>query len=127
MAWAAPTAADIKAKIPAMAGVDDALFSDALALAAETVPQALPSQLIFDRAFALWVAHDMTLSGHGTSPEVEVAQSGTLASVSDGATSVTRRALTGAAADNPMMLTTFGSRYVALIRQYQVPFSLVGE
>lgn len=121
MVWTVPSASDVKAGVPALAEVDDASFVLVLELAGEALPSDMPSQVLYNEAARLWVAHEMTMRGFGTSPEAELAQSGTLSSVSDGAVSFTRKA---SDSDDPRDLTTFGAQYKKFIKPYVMPFAV---
>lgn len=121
MAWTLPTAAEVKAAIAALADVADDDVNASLALAEAEVLGTLPSQVIYTRAVNLYVAHDLTVQGLGSSPEAQMAETGSLQSVSDGAVSFTRKSSNS---DDTMMLTTFGARYRDLVRKYQTPFKV---
>ena len=124
MAWTLPTAAEVKAAIAALADVADDDVNASLALAEVEVLGTLPNQVVYTRAVQLYVAHDLTLRGLGTSPEADMAQTGSLQSVSDGAVSFSRAQGAG---DDPMKLTTYGARYKQLIERYLTPFAVFHE
>ena len=123
-----PTETEVKAAYAAFTDVADAAITPVLALVVEMVKADLPSQVIFTQAATLYVCHELTMRGHGVSAEAEMARTGTqgIASASDGSSSFTR-AQPGAA-DNPLMQTTYGIQYMALIRQYVLPvFACTGD
>lgn len=68
MAYDAPTAADLKLRHPAFAGVADAVVNDALDQAAGRVGTNWP-ETDFATARILYAAHVMTLDGHGAGTE----------------------------------------------------------
>lgn len=122
MAWTVPTVAEVRAAIPALADVDGAVFDMAVALAVTEVPKSLPTQAVYARAYSFYVAHELTLDGHGSSPEAAMAATGSLQSVSDGAVSFSRKTDN----DGPLSLTTYGIRFTALLKKYTVPFIVSG-
>ena len=125
MAFTAPTAAEFKAAYSAFSAVEDATVEAALAYAFNVVPQTLPGQAIYTEAAGLFTAHELTLRGEGTGTEADMVRQGVMgmSSVSDGATSFSRRQI-GDGTD-PMQETLWGRRYQALVRRYAVPFSVV--
>lgn len=126
MSWAIPTASEVKAGNTVLADVTDELVEGALAMASVEVPTSLPNQVIFTRAVHLYVAHDLTIRGHGSSPEAQLSQTASLASASDGASSFTRRSATSSNGQSTFSDTSFGLQYSALVRRYSVPFLGLG-
>jgi hypothetical protein len=127
MAWVLPTASDVKAAISALTDVPNAQVEASLAMAGVEVMQAYPNQTIFNRAVQLYVAHDLTVQGIGSSPEAQLALTASLNSASDGASSFTRKQATSNQTDSPFRGTSFGLRYLDLVRRYRSPFIGLGE
>ena len=128
MTWVVPSAADLKAAQPGFAAVDDAVVADALEMAEQVVPQTIPSQILFKKACIFYACHELTLDGHGTGAEAEMAAAGTLgmSSVSDGSVSFSRQSHGDKDAD-PIMSTTFGRRYLQIRNRGVVPFGVLQE
>ena len=132
MAWTLPTVAEFKAAFPDFAAVADAVIDTQIVLAEVSVPQSLPSQAVFTAAAGLYLAHQLTMAGQGTSPEATAVADGLsgFSSVSDGATSFTRRDMTGGSGEVSSAFVTFketnfGRRYQELVRRYFVPMGVI--
>ena len=72
MAYTAPTAADLKARFPAFAAVDDAVVDAALAEAGQRVDEGW-LEADFATARLLYAAHVLTMDGQGASTETGMA------------------------------------------------------
>lgn len=76
MAYLVPTAADLKARFPGFAAVDDAVVTAAIDEAALLVDNSWSSQATFTLGRMLVAAHILTLDGHGTGAESEIRKAG---------------------------------------------------
>ena len=118
MPYTVPTSADLAARFPAFAGVSPATLAAAIAEARGRVDTGwLPTDYAI--AIMLLAAHTLTLDGLGTGAEAASAAAGTLgfASLRSGALSLDRqRPPRGAAEPSMLTETTYGRRYLALLK-----------
>lgn len=116
-----PTPADLAARFPAFAAVPTAALAQAIAEAQTRVDATwLPG----DHAIAilLLAAHTLTLDGFGSGAEAASAAAGTLgfASLRSGGLSLERqRPARGAAEPSLLAETTYGRRFLALLKVNQ--------
>lgn len=75
MAYTAPTAADLKARFPAFAAVDDAVIDGALTEAVRRVDETWPEE-DFATGRLLYAAHVLAMDGHGAGVEAEAMAEG---------------------------------------------------
>ena len=121
MSYIVPSPADIAARFPAFAAVPPATLAQAIAEAQARVDT---SWLASDYAIALMLlaAHTLTLDGLGTGAEAASAAAGTLgfASLRSGGLSLDRqRPPRGAAEPSLLAETTYGRRFLALLKVNQ--------
>lgn len=120
MAFTAPTAADLRVRFPAFAAVGDAEIDEALADAASMVDDTWSSQADFTAGRMLYAAHILTLDGHGTGAEKEMAKEGALQfdRIKSGALELSRRGPpAGTSAAEALALTTYGRRFAEILRR----------
>jgi hypothetical protein len=114
MAYTAPTAAELKAKFPAFAAVDDTVVNAALSDAARMVDESW-LEGDFKNGRMLYAAHTMTLDGHGTGSDLAGYQMAGLKSIQSGSLSATFD--NGAAGGGSSLATTsYGRRFLELLR-----------
>lgn len=123
MAYTAPTADDFKEAFPAFVAVDDDVVDAALAEAALMVDDSWLSQQDFTTGRLLYAAHVLTLGGLGTTSEAQFAG---FSSLSIGSLSLTRAAFSGDVAPGSYESTSFGRRFLQLLRQNKPPILVVG-
>lgn len=120
MAATSPTAADLVARFPTFAAVPTAAVTAALAEAGTRVDARWTAG---DTALGtmLYAAHLLTLDGQGTSAEAALAAAGALgiSTFRAGSLALERRPVTGADAGNLLTETTYGRRFLALLRANQ--------
>ncbi len=118
MSYTVPAPADLAARFPAFAAVPPAALAGAIAEAGARVDTSwLPDD--YPIALMLLAAHILTLDGLGTGAEAAAAAAGTLgyASVRSGGLSLDRaRPPRGAAEPSILAETTYGRRYLALLK-----------
>lgn len=112
MAWTAPTAADLKARFPAFAAVGDVAVAAALAEAETRVDGSWPDGLRTAGAL-YYAAHVLTLDGLGDTTEADLVG---VRSFRSGALSI-EMAASGSASDGALGATSYGRRYLDLVRQ----------
>lgn len=121
MPYAVPTPADLSARFPAFAAVPPAALAGAIAEAQGRVDASwLASD--YPVAILLLAAHTLTLDGLGTGAEAAAAAAGTLgyASLRSGGLSLERqRPPRGAAEPSILAETTYGRRFLALLKVNQ--------
>ncbi|MGE7415445.1 DUF4054 domain-containing protein [Methylobacterium tarhaniae] len=119
MAWTEPTAADLRARFPAFAGVADAAIALALAEALAQVDDTWPDAIRTSGAL-LYAAHVLTLDGQGGGVEAEIAKAGALGFTSfrSGSLSLDRGAAAGggSGSSDPLEQTSYGRRFLELVR-----------
>ncbi len=120
MAYVPPVAADLVARFPTFAAVPTATITTALDDAAARVDDTWTAA-DYALGLMLYAAHSLTLDGQGTSAEAALGAAGALgfSSLKSGALSLDRGAGTGAGADNVLAATTYGRRFLALLRVNQ--------
>lgn len=122
MAYVAPTAADLKVRYPAFAGVADVTVESALAEAALRVDETW-IEADFPVARMLYAAHVLTLDGQGTHKEAKFASlavSG-LTSIKSGSMTValsesSARGETKKQKAGSLQGTSYGQRFLELLR-----------
>lgn len=123
MPYVVPTASDLVARFPAFAAVPEATITGAIAEAQNRVDQTwLPQD--FGIALMLLAAHTMTLDGLGTGAESAAAAAGALGfqSMRSGSLSLDRRSSPTSRPDTSLLNeTTYGRRFLALLRVNQPP------
>lgn len=130
MAYSAPTAADLKARFPEFASVDDVIVTAALAEAEGRVDASWPNEADFRLGRMLYAAHNLTLSGHGTGADVQFV-SGALAGVRryrSGSLEVERTGLAGAQSGvviGDLNSTSYGTQFSRLVRLLFPPILVV--
>ena len=123
MAYVVPAAADLVARFPGFGGVDPARLAGAIAEAQTRVDQTwLPGD--FAIAIMLLAAHGLTLDGLGTGAEAASAAAGTLGfqSLRSGPLELQRG---GRDASSCLAETTYGRRFLALLKVNQPPIAAV--
>lgn len=120
MARVAPTRADLKARFPKFAGVDDAIIDAALAEAARLVDDSWP-EADYAPGRLLYAAHVLTLDGFGEGTEAQLNAEGVgdFQSIRLGSLSLSRfskdaATQTGSATLDVWNSTTYGKRFYAL-------------
>ncbi|MGJ0397416.1 MAG: DUF4054 domain-containing protein [Methylocystis sp.] len=128
MAFAIPTAGDLKARFPAFAAVADAAVTSAITEAQTRVDTTWTDQ-DGPLAIMLYAAHVMTLDGLGVGAEAEMAKAGALGfqTMRSGALTLERKAdATGGAGDRSILNETmYGRRFLALLKVNQPAVALV--
>lgn len=123
MAWTAPTVAEFKARFPAFQAVSDTVVQGALDEGALRADETWVSEADYRLGIMLYAAHVLTLDGHGTGAEAEAGAAGTLSltSFKSGTFSFTKSsgASSGGSANafGTLGMTTYGQRYLELLRQ----------
>jgi hypothetical protein len=121
MPYTVPAPADLAARFPAFAAVPAVTLAGAIAEAQTRVDTSwLPGD--YTIAILLLAAHTLTLDGLGTGAEAAAAAAGTLgyASLRSGGLSLDRaRAPRGAAEPSILAETTYGRRFLALLKVNQ--------
>lgn len=120
MALAPPVAADLVARFPTFAAVPAPALAAALADATVRV-DATWTAADYTMGVLLYAAHVLTLDGQGTSAEAALAAAGALgiSLFQAGTFRLNRSAVTGVDAGNLLTETTFGRRFLALLRANQ--------
>lgn len=120
MAYTAATAASFKVRFPAFVAVDDALITSALDRARLTVDS---TWIEADRQEAenLHAAHELTLDGQGATREAQLQG---FRRLKLGSLELEREA--GADAAGIYALTTFGQRFLALLKRSQPGVIAIG-
>lgn len=116
MAYVAPTAADVKARFPEFAAVDDTVVDAVLAEAGSFVDA---SWIESDRATAelFYTAHELVMAGQGTSAAAKVSQVGDFTRIKSGDLEVTRGGGSGessSAATGTLGATRYGLKFLEL-------------
>ena len=121
MPYTVPAPADLTARFPAFAAVPPATLAAAIAEAQARVDTSwLPSD--YPVAIMLLAAHNLTLDGLGTGAEAAAAAAGALgySSLRSGGLSLDRaRPPRGAAEPSVLAETTYGRRFLALLKVNQ--------
>lgn len=120
MTYTKPTAADLKARFPKYASVDDAVVTTAIDEADAYVSQSWVTEADFKLGYMLYAAHVMTLDGHGTGAEAEMAAGGLLGfdSITSGKLSVKRAAGAGGSTSAGVLgQTDHGRRFLEMRRR----------
>lgn len=117
MPYTAPTATDLRDRFPAFTEVSDAIIDTALADAARVVDDTWLSQGDFTLGRLLYAAHVLTLEGHGTGAEAELAAAGALTfeEMRTGGLSLKRTGAKVASAEMP--LTIYALRFREVLRR----------
>lgn len=115
-----PTAADLVGRFPTFAAVPAATVTAALAEAGARVDASWTAG-DYPSGVMLYAAHILTLDGQGTSAEAALAAAGALgiSTFRAGSLELERRPVTGADAGNLLTETTYGRRFLALLRANQ--------
>lgn len=126
MAFAIPTAADLKARFPAFAAVVDPIVTSAIAEAQTRVDTTWTDQ-DGPLAIMLYAAHVMTLDGLGAGAEAEMAKAGALGfqTMRSGALTLERKADVPGADRSILNETMYGRRFLALLKVNQPPVAVV--
>ena len=123
MSYTVPAPADLAARFPAFAAVPPATLAQAILEAQRRVDTSwLPGD--YPIAIMLLAAHTLTLDGFGTGAEAAAAAAGTLgyASLRSGSLSLDRaRPLRGGAEPSILAETTYGRRFLALLKVNRPP------
>ena len=114
-----PVAADLVARFPTFAAVPTATLASVLAEAAARVDTTWTSG-DYTLGVLLYAAHTLTLDGQGTSAEAALGAAGALGftTLRSGSLSLVRGASTPPT-QSALALTTFGRRFLALLRVNQ--------
>ncbi len=120
MTVATPLAADLVGRFSTFAAVPTATLTTALGEAATRVDASWTAG-DYALGVMLYAAHTLTLDGQGTSAEAALAAAGALGmtTLKAGTLELERRPIAGAAAGNPLVETTYGRRFLALLRANQ--------
>ncbi len=120
MAYTPPLAADLIARFPAFAAVPAGAVAAALTEAGTRVDATWTSG-DYALGVMLYAAHTLTLDGQGTGAEAALGAAGALglATLRSGALSLEQRAAAGAEAQSLLGATTYGRRFLALLRVNQ--------
>ncbi len=120
MAYVQPGVADLRARFPTFAIVPDIPVAAALAEAAIRVDTSW-TEGDYAPAILLYAAHLLTLDGQGTSAEAALAAAGALGftTLQSGTLSLGRSPRPDAAAGGILAETTYGRRFLALLRANQ--------
>lgn len=126
MAYVAPTPADLKARFPKFAAVDDAVIQTALDEAARQVDETW-LEGDFAMARMLYACHVMTMDGLGAGAEAKGFANGTndFKVIKSGALTLERGSSSSSSGGggNPaydlLMSTSFGRRFAGLLQQNQ--------
>lgn len=120
MAVLPPTAADLVGRFPTFAAVPAGTVAAALAEAGIRVDASWTAGDT-SMGVMLYAAHVLTLDGQGTSAEAALAAAGALgiSTFRAGSLELERRPVTGADAGNLLTETTYGRRFLALLRANQ--------
>lgn len=112
-----PVAADLVARFPTFAAVPAGTIALALAEAALRVDTTWTAG-DYPMGVLLYAAHLMTMDGLGTGAEAALGAAGALgfSSLRAGSLSLDRRAVAGDDAGNLLAETTYGRRFLALLR-----------
>jgi hypothetical protein len=127
MAYTLPTPAEIKARFPAFAGVDNSVIQSVLT---DEVPlyvgQNWINQANYTQGAMLYTAHALTLDGFGTGSEAIAAGKGLLGyqSITSGRLSLTRFSKDGTSNVGSLSLTSYGQRFIE-IRRINAPGPVV--
>lgn len=120
MAYIVPTAAELKARYPAFAGVSDDIVNSALTEAQRMVDETW-TEGDYATAIMLYACHIMALDGHGTSPDAQAntGQAANFQTIRSGQLTLTRGQKSGGGSDteNWYKSTRFGSRFWMLLQQ----------
>lgn len=123
MSYDAPDADDFREAYPAFVAVEDEPIEAALAEASLMVDDSWLSQQDFTTGRLLYAAHVLTLGGLGTTSEAQFAG---FSSLSIGSLSLTRAAYQGDVAPGSYESTSFGRRFLQILRQNKPPIMVVG-
>jgi hypothetical protein len=120
MADVPPAAADLIARFPPFAAVPTATIASALAEAATRVDDTWTAG-DYVLGVLLYAAHVLTLDGQGTSAEAALGAAGALgfSSLRAGSLALERGAVSGSDAGGVLAATTYGRRFLALLRVNQ--------
>lgn len=120
MSFVIPAPADLVARFPAFASVPTSAVAGALAESAGRV-DATWIEADAPIAAMLYAAHVLTLDGLGTGAEAAAAAAGALGfqSMRSGSLSLERRPPSGRDAGSLLQETTYGRRFLALLRVNQ--------
>lgn len=126
MAYTVPTAADLEARFPEFASVDDAIVTAAITEAGLQVDQSW-SEADYTLALMLLAAHTLTLEGRGTGTQAQLAAVGDFSRIKSGDLEVQRAQKTGAggfSANDVLASTNYGARFLE-IRARNFPSILI--
>ncbi len=115
-----PTSADLIARFPAFAAVDPGVLATALSEAATRVDNTwTPGD--YPLGVMLYAAHGLTLDGLGTGAEAALGAAGALGfgTLRSGALHLERSATPESATSSALTQTTYGRRFLALLRVNQ--------
>lgn len=117
---ATPAAADLVARFPTFAAVPAGTIASALAEAAVRVDTTWTAG-DYPMGVMLYAAHVMTMDGLGTGAEAALAAAGALgfSGLRAGGLSLERRGTAGDEAATALAETTYGRRFLALLRVNQ--------
>lgn len=117
--YVAPSVFEFKARFAAFHNVNDVVMQAALDRAGLMVDDGWLSQEDFTEGRMLLTAHFLTLDGHGTGSESQMAAMGALgfSSIGSGQLSLTRSAVIANAKPGSLASTTFGLRFLAIAKQ----------
>lgn len=127
MPYEVPAPADLKARFPALAGVADAVIAVALAEAQGRVDRSWPEN-DYQPALLLYAAHVLTLDGHGTGAEAEMARAGAsgFQSMKSGSLSLDRGdGFSATAGGSDLAQTGYGRRFLEMVRRNFPPVLVV--
>lgn len=117
MSFELPTAAELKARFPAFAEVDDDVVTDVINETKTSAGTHFVTEADVKLARLLYAAHTLTLDGFGGSTEAELSQNGLMGfqSVTSGRLSFTRGANGVASSNSTLDQTQYGRRYKEIL------------
>lgn len=115
MAYTAPTAAEVKARFPEFAAVDDSVINAVIAEAGSFVDDSW-IEADATTAAMFYVAHELVMAGQGTSAAAKVAQVGDFSRIKSGDLEVQRNAGSAqvASANGTLGLSRYGLKFLEL-------------
>jgi hypothetical protein len=125
MAYTAPTAATIKVRFPEFAAVDDDVITSLISEAGRYVDETW-IEGDYTLAVSLWVAHQLSCEGHGTSAASKLAAVGTFQRIKSGDLEVSTGANSsggnGGGVDSQYQRTNYGQRWLEMrARSFPTP------
>ena len=120
MSFVPPVAADLVTRFPTFAAVPEAVLTAALGEAAARVDTTW-TEGDYALGIMLYAAHILTLDGQGTSAEAALGAAGALGfgTLQSGSLSLTRRPPPNGQQGGILAETTYGRRFLALLRVNQ--------